>query len=66
MDRVELRNLLRNRKLPLAVLKPLGYNRHTFEAICEVVEGAYDYEQKRGRDRLIKAVQALKKMQAGE
>lgn len=66
MDRVELRNLMHHKGIAVAVLNPLGYNPHTFEAICEVVEGAMDYEQKRGRDRLIKAVKALKQMHAGE
>jgi len=65
MDRIELRNLLLHRKLPSHVLKPLGYNPKTFEAICDVVEGAMLYDQKKGNDRLIKAVRKLKRMKGG-
>ncbi len=65
MDRVELRNLLLHPKQIPNVLRPMGYNPSTYRAIVEVLEGALDYEQKKGRARLIAAVEELKKMKGG-
>ena len=65
MDRVELRNLLLHKQLPGNILVPLGYNTSTFDVICEVVEAAILYEQKKGSAALISAVKKLKELNCG-
>jgi hypothetical protein len=65
-----IRNLLHNKQLADAVLKPLEYPRNTFKVICEIVEAAMLLEgvltSKTVRERVIRnvnsAVRKLKRI----
>lgn len=62
MDKVEIRNLLLHPKLDQNVLAPLGYHEDTFKVICNIVEEAINYSNKKSSIELKNAVKELKSL----